>query len=94
MNMLKLSPLALVLMAIASLAHAQDATPAWQAPGYVMEEILVTAKAPISFDSDDIDLSTAAAPELYMQEPVVNARVPSRHARFIDHEIRRGYRGS
>jgi hypothetical protein len=84
MNTLKFNSLALVLVAVTSLAHAQDATPAWQAAGYTMEEIVVTAQAPASPDIEDTEFRAAAAPELYMQEPVVDARIPLRLARLIE----------
>jgi hypothetical protein len=40
-------------------AHATDVAPAWRSPGFVMEEIVVTAEAPSSY---------------YMEEIVVTAR--------------------
>jgi hypothetical protein len=48
-------------------AHATDVAPAWRSPGFVMEEIVVTAEAPSSY---------------YMEEIVVTARLEDLPARL------------
>jgi hypothetical protein len=35
-------------------AHATDVAPAWRSPGFVMEEIVVTAEAPSSYCMEEI----------------------------------------
>jgi hypothetical protein len=40
--------LPLLLLAASTAGFAAETTPAWQEPGYVMEEIVVTARAPES----------------------------------------------
>ena len=75
MRALKIVSVAAVLAA--SAAHAEGETLAWQTPGYVMEEIVVTAPAPAETSP------LGAAPEIYNNEWVVNARVPVRLAQFL-----------
>ena len=60
MNTLRvLAVVALMLTGMAT-AHATDVALAWRSPGFVMEEIVVTAEAP---------------PSYYMEEIVVTARL-------------------
>ena len=67
MNTLRvLAGVALMLTGMAT-AHATDVAPAWRSPGFVMEEIVVTAEAPSSY---------------YMEEIVVTARLEDLPARL------------
>lgn len=66
-----LMPVAVAVLIVGSAAQADSLAPAWQSPGYVMEEIVATA--PAAAERSPL----RAAPEIYNNEWVVNARVPA-----------------
>lgn len=55
-------------------ANAADVAPAWRTPGFVMEEIVVTAEAPSSYYMEEIVVVAEAPANVYMEEIVVTAR--------------------
>jgi hypothetical protein len=91
MNAFKTMSLGALLATMLGPAVGEETVPAWQTPGYVMEEIVVTAKAPASAEELTRFLE---APELYLGEPVVIAQVQARvtqllafHARYAGLEL-------
>ena len=82
MNTLRvLAGAALMLTGMAT-AHATDVAPAWRSPGFVMEEIVVTAEAPSSYYMEEIVVVADAPPSYYMEEIVVTARLEDLPARL------------
>ncbi len=67
MNTLRVLAVAALMLTGMATAHATDVAPAWRSPGFVMEEIVVTAEAPSSY---------------YMEEIVVTARLEDLPARL------------
>ncbi len=67
MNTLRVLAVAALMLTGMATAHATDVAPAWRSPGFVMEEIDVTAEAPSSY---------------YMEEIVVTARLEDLPARL------------
>lgn len=67
MNTLQVLAVAALMLTGMATAHATDVAPAWRSPGFVMEEIVVTAEAPSSY---------------YMEEIVVTARLEDLPARL------------
>jgi len=67
MNTLRVLAVSALMLTGMATAHATDVAPAWRSPGFVMEEIVVTAEAPSSY---------------YMEEIVVTARLEDLPARL------------
>ena len=60
MNTSRVLAVAALIVTGMATAKAADVAPAWRSPGFVMEEVVVTAEAPSSY---------------YMEEIVVTARL-------------------
>ena len=54
MNTLQVLAVAALMLTGMATAHATDVAPAWRSPGFVMEEIVVTAEAPSSYCMEEI----------------------------------------
>jgi hypothetical protein len=67
MNTSRVLAVAALMLTGMATANAADVAPAWRSPGFVMEEIVVTAEAPASY---------------YMEEIVVTARLEDIPARL------------
>ena len=54
MNTLRVLAVSALMLTGMATAHATDVAPAWRSPGFVMEEIVVTAEAPSSYCMEEI----------------------------------------
>ena len=52
-------------------------TPAWMDEGFVMEEVVATAEAPVHLYMEEIVVTAKAPAHLYMEEIVVTAEAPA-----------------
>jgi len=75
MNTSRVLAVAALMLTGMATAHATDVAPAWRSPGFVMEEIVVTAEAPSSYYMEEIVVVAEAPAHLYMEEVVVTARL-------------------
>jgi hypothetical protein len=75
MNTSRVLAVAALMLTGMATASAADVAPAWRSPGFVMEEIVVTAEAPSSFYMEEIVVVAEAPANLYMEEIVVTARL-------------------
>ncbi len=75
MNTSRVLAVAALMLAGMATAYATDVAPAWRNPGFVMEEIVVTAEAPSSYYMEEIVVVAEAPAHLYMEEIVVTARL-------------------
>jgi hypothetical protein len=64
MNAMKTILAAGVLMAVAAAAATDNETPEWQSPGYVMDEIVVTAPRPPARPVGHKPVARSASPEV------------------------------
>lgn len=75
MNITKLSTIATLLF-LGSQTAGAETTPAWMEEGFVMEEVVTTAKAPDHLFMEEIVVTAKAPAHLYMEEIVVTAQAP------------------
>ena len=76
MNALKTLMIGALSAAALSPAYGAEVVPAWQTPGYVMDEIIVTAAPPAKSSVQDVLAAISATLDVYIAEAVANARVP------------------
>ncbi len=82
MNTSRVLAVAALIVTGMATANAADVAPAWRNPGFVMEEIVVTAEAPPSYYMEEIVIVAEAPAHLYMEEIVVTARLEDLPARL------------
>ena len=75
MNTSRVLAVAALMLTGMATVHATDVALAWRSPGFVMEEIVVTAEAPSSYYMEEIVVVAEAPAHLYMEEVVVTARL-------------------
>ncbi len=75
MNTSRVLAVATLMLTGMATAYATDVAPAWRSPGFVMEEIVVTAEAPSSYYMEEIVVVAEAPAHFYMEEIVVTARL-------------------
>jgi hypothetical protein len=59
-----------------TIAMADEATPAWQLEGFILEEIVVFGDAPTSFYLEEIVVTVEAPAHFYLEEFVAVAKPP------------------
>ncbi len=82
MNTSRVLAVAALMLTGMATAYAADVAPAWRSPGFVMEEVVVTAEAPSSYYMEEIVVVAEAPPSYYMEEIVVTARLEDLPARL------------
>jgi len=75
MNTSRVLAVAALIVTGMATANAADVAPAWSSPGFVMEEIVVTAEGSSSYYMEEIVVVAEAPAHLYMEEIVVTARL-------------------
>ena len=76
MNTTRVIAVAALIAAGISVAQANDESLAWRSDGFVMEEVVVTAEAPVGYYMEEIVVTAEAPDHLYMEEIVVTAKAP------------------
>ena len=76
MNTTRAVAVAAWMLAGVAAADTAEVAPAWSVPGFVMEEIVVTAEAPVYLYMEEIVVTAEAPAHLYMEEIVVTAEPP------------------